>query len=183
MKTVKDFKPGDVLLFHNSGFLPKGIQFFMNIYRRKKGLPERKLYYNHVAVIVNLWGELWMADSAKNGVQVNKIKVDALQRDNVLHLTWKEPLAKVEQKLFSKTAIGYSLRVTRYDVINFWDQARYILSGKWKGKTDDASTKRVYCSEFAAICMDKVRNSFNGQTWDKNPLDIELCEELIKFEK
>lgn len=40
MKTINDFSPGDVLLFHNKGFLPKAIRFFMKIYNKKKKLPE-----------------------------------------------------------------------------------------------------------------------------------------------
>jgi hypothetical protein len=40
----------------------------------------------------------------------------------------------------------------------------------------------VYCSELAAILMDKIRGSFNGVTWDKNPLDIELSRDLREYD-
>jgi hypothetical protein len=182
MKTINDFNPGDVLLFYNNGFIPKAIRFFMRIYNKKKKLPERKMYYNHVAVVVNLWGNLFIAESNKEGVTVNDTLERYVNNKNVLHLTWKKPLSKEESDHFSKTAIGYSLRVTRYDFINFFDQIYYILTGKWRGKTGEKSRKRQYCSELAAVCMDETRGSFNGETWNKNPLDIELCEDLIDYD-
>ena len=178
MKSINDYKPGDIILVSNNGLLPKGIKLFMNIYRKKKDVSKTELY-NHVVVVVNLWGKMWIADSAEKGVQVNESLEKYVNRENCLHLTWKTPLTEEEQELFSKTAINYSLNPTRYDFINFYDQIRYILTGKWKGKTGDKSKKRLYCSEFAAVCMDVVRNSFKGVTWDKNPLDIQLCEDLV----
>jgi hypothetical protein len=177
MKTRDDFRPGDVLLFRHTGFLPKVIRFFMKLYSKRKNV-EQDIYYNHVAVIVNLWGELWVADAVEKGVQVEDSLDRYMDKSSVKHLTWVKPLSKEEQEDFSKVAISYAMKVTRYDFLNFWDQARYILTGEWKGKTGKDSKERVYCSKFAAICMDEVRGSFNGVTWDKNPLDIELCKDL-----
>lgn len=170
-------KAGDILLFRNTGFVPKGIQFFMNIYRKKKGLPKQEVF-NHVGVVVELWGKLMIAEADKEGVTVHREATQYIGKNNVKHLTWITPLTEEETKLFNKTAINYSLKVTRYDFLNFPAQIRYILWGKWKGKTGEESKVRLYCSEFAACCMDEVRGSFDGVTWNKNPLDIELCEDL-----
>jgi len=174
-------KAGDIILVHNSGFVSRGIQFFMNIYRKKLKLPKRTLY-NHAVVVVNLWGKLWVADAGAKGIQVRD-RLDAyIGRDNVLLLTWRVPLTVEEQELFSKTAINYALGITRYDYKNFIDQIRYIFTGKWKGKTGAKSTKRIYCSEFAAVCMEATRNGTFKSTWDKNPLDIEISTALVKNE-
>lgn len=187
MKTKEDFTAGDILLFHNDGFLPKAIQFFMKIYGLfRKNVIKRKMFYNHVAVIIEMEmpkgvKKLYIADSAEKGVTVHDDLDKYINSPTVLHLTWKKPLTVKEKELFSKTAIQYSLKGTMYDFINFYDQVRFIITGEWKGKKGEESRKQVYCSEFAAICMDVVRNSFNGETWNKNPLDIELCEDLTPY--
>ena len=170
-------KTGDIILVSGIGLLSRMIQFGMDIYRKRKGLPKRKLY-NHVAVVVELWGTLWIAEASEKGVRVFKYPDDYIRRQNVKVMQFKKPLTEQEQRKFSEVAIKYSLHPTRYDLVNFWYQMIFILTGKWKGKVNEASRERLYCSEFAAVVMDEVRGSFNGQTWDKNPLDIELCEDL-----
>lgn len=170
-------KTGDIILVSGIGLLPKGIQFFMNIYRRRKGLAPRKLY-NHVALVVELWGTLWIAEASVKGIRVFKYPDDYIRRQDVKVMQFIIPLTEKEQKNFSEIAIKYSLHPTRYDLTNFWDQMIFIITGKWKGKVNKESREKLYCSEFAAVVMDDVRGSFNGQTWDKNPLDIEMCQDL-----
>jgi len=170
-------KTGDIILVSGIGLLPKGIQFFMNIYRKRMGLAQRKLY-NHVALVVELWGTLWIAESSVKGVRVFKYPDDYVRRQDVKVMQFKSPLSEYEQKKFSEIAIKYSLHPTRYDLSNFWHQIVFVLTGKWKGKKGSKSREKLYCSEFAAVVMDEVRDTFNGTTWDKNPLDIEMCEDL-----
>ena len=172
-----DLKVGDIILVHGGSFLARGIQFFMNIYRKRLGLPKRKLY-NHVAVVVDLYGELYVAEAHAKGVQVLPNAVQYVESQDCLVLTWAKPLTKSEQSLFSREAVKYALIPHRYDVLNFFFQMKYILTGMWRCPVGSKSVKLIYCSELGAIVMDKVRGSFNGQTWDKNPLDIELCDEL-----
>lgn len=170
-------KTGQIILVSSNGFLPDAIKFFMNIYRKRMGLKPRRLY-SHVAVVVDLWGTQWIAEASAKGVRVIPYPGDYVRRHNCLVMDWKIPLSESEQRLFSRTAIEYTLRVTRYDVLNFWYQIKFILTGRWKGPEGDESKRRLYCSEFAAVVMDRVRNSFHGRTWDKNPLDIELCQDI-----
>ena len=170
-------KTGDIILVSGIGLLPRGIQFMMNIYRKRRGLPKRKLY-NHVAIVVELWGTLWIAESSVKGVRVFKYPDDYIRRQDVKVMQFKQPLSEYEQKKFSAVAIKYSLHPTRYDLMNFWHQIIFILTGQWKGKVNELSREKLYCSEFAAVVMDEIRDSFKGVTWDKNPLDIEICEDL-----
>ena len=172
-----EIKVGDVILVKGGSWLARQIQNWMNIYRLKKGLPKRKLY-NHAAVVVNLWGEKYIAEATEKGVTVIPNALDYVLFKDTLVLTWIDPLNQKEQDLFSKTAIKYALEPHRYDFLNFFYQIKYILTGKWSGPIGKKAEKRLYCTEFAAVCMDKVRGSFEGQTWNKNPLDLELCEEL-----
>ena len=168
---------GDVILVHSKKWLARQIQKWMNLYRIRKGLPTRKLF-NHVAVVVDLYGSLHVVESIETGVNVKPDAKAYVDRQDCKVLTWVNPLSAREGSVFSKTAINYALTPHRYDFLNFWYQIRYIITGKWRGPVGENSTKRVYCSELAAIVMDKTRGTFKGITWDKNPLDIDLCEEL-----
>lgn len=171
----KKLEVGDIILVSGTSFLPKGIQFFMNIYRKKKGLPKRKLY-NHVAVVVDLWGNKAIGEAQAKGIQIIGDADKYVNGQDCLVLTWKKPLTVKEKNKFSMEAISKALIPTRYDVLNFFYQMRYVLTGKWKGPKGEKSEKRLYCSEYAAVLMDDLRNCFKGETWDKNPLDIELSK-------
>jgi len=171
---------GDVILVHGGSFLARGIQFFMNIYRSKKGLPKRKLY-NHVAVVIDLYGQQYIAEAVAKGVQVIPNASNYVASQDCKVLTWVKPLTAKEKAELSRAAAKYALENHRYDMLNFPYQIRYIFTGKWRGPTGDKANRRIYCSELAAILMDYVRGSFNGVTWDKNPLDIELSSDLVEL--
>ena len=166
---------GDIILVSGEGFLAKAIRFFMRIYRKKKYLEDRKVY-NHVAVVINVWGRMWIAEAAAEGVRVIKYPDDYVRRQDCKVMGFMPPLGKEKQETFSKYACEYAFKVTRYDILNFWYQARYILTGKWKGPTGKKSLKRLYCSEFAAVMIDYMTRVYEGHTWDKNPLDIEMLD-------
>jgi len=172
-------KAGDIVLTRSGSFLSQGIQFFMNLYRQTKGLPKRKLF-SHVAVVVDLYGQLYVAEAIGKGVQVIPDAQAYIDQNDCQVMTWVKPLNKQEQSRISSVTIDYALKPHRYDVLNFYYSARFVLTGKWRGPVGPKSERRVYCSELAAIAMDKTRGTFKGVTWDKNPLDIELCDELRK---
>ena len=171
-------KVGDIILVRGGSWLAKAIQFFMNVYRKRKKLPKRVLY-NHVAIVVSDgWGMTYVAEANAKGIEMKISPQEYLATHTCKVMTWRKPLTKAEQTKFSKTASKYMHDPTRYDFLNFFYQIYYIMTGKWKGKTGDAADDVLYCSEFAAVAMYKTRGTFNGKTWNKNPLDIELCTEL-----
>lgn len=175
---MEKIKVGDVILTHDSKFIPKGIQFFMRKYARKLKLKVSKTY-NHAAVVIEWWGEVLIAESAEKGVRaIYTMDEYRVKHPDLIVLTWKKPLSKEEQVTFSKIATKYLSKITRYDFANFFRQIQKSFSLKWKGKKGEKSKKRQYCSEFAAVCMDETRGTFGGVTWDKNPLDIQICPEL-----
>ena len=169
---------GDIILTCDRGFIPKAIRFFMRKYAKKLGYDETK-FYNHVAVVIENDGDIWVAESAIKGV-VAKHTPEYYLRIHKKHLirTWVKPLLPFEKEMISDKAMHYVRIGTRYDFRNFWDQMRMIGTGAWKGKTGEESKKRLYCSELGAVGMDWVRNSFEGKTWSVNPFDIQVHKEL-----
>lgn len=149
----------------------------MNIYRKKKGLKPRILY-NHAAMVVNVWDQLYVAESAEKGVQLIQNAHNYVNTHKTKLLGWKKELTAIEQRKVSKLAASYAFIPHRYDFLNFPFQMWFILTGKWKGPKGEKSRKRVYCTEFVAVLMDDTRGSFNGKTWSVNPLDLELNKDL-----
>jgi hypothetical protein len=169
---------GDIILVRGGSWLSKRIQFFMNIYRKRLGLPKRVLY-NHVAVVVeDGWGMVYVAEANAKGIEMKISPQEYLDTHTCKVMTWRKPLTKAEKSKFSREASYFMHDPTRYEFLNFFHQIYYIFTGKWIGRTGSKSYDVLYCSEFAAVLMYKVRGSFKGETWNKNPLDIELSTEL-----
>lgn len=169
---------GDIMLQRTNSWLSKAIMFWMNVYRLKMKLPKRELY-SHVAIVIDMYGQKYVAEAVANGVRLYPDADKYFREKDVKVKTWVKPLSDKEKSEFSKEAAKYAHIPTRYDFLNFWFQMKYILTGKWRGPRNDESKKRLYCSEYAAVVMDKVRGCFKGKTWDKNPLDIDLSDCLI----
>lgn len=174
---------GDIILVRGGSWLAKSIQFFMNMYRKRKGLPKRVIY-NHVAVAVSDgWGRKYIAEAGARGIEMKTSVRDYLSSRECKVMTWRKQLSADEKMIFSKEASNYMFDPTRYDFLNFFFQIYYIFTGKWAGKKGDKANDVLYCSEFAAVLMYKTRGSFEGKTYDKNPLDIELSPELIEVDQ
>jgi len=167
---------GDIILTRNNTFLPRAIRVFMNIYRKRLGLPKRVLY-NHVAVVIDLWGDLYVAEAAERGIQGYSKVEDYLKNNKCKVKTFLQELTEEQKREFSKIATKYMLKPTRYEFTNFIFQAIYVSTGKWYGKTDNAD-KRFYCSEYAAMLIDHFTGYWKGKTYKVNPLDIDLCYKL-----
>lgn len=177
MKYIEDYEVGDIILIRHKGLLPRIIRFFMDKYRKKLHLPKMRLY-NHSMTIVYKDENKLIADSSKDGVGIHDTLDRYINNSNCHHLTWKKPLSNEEKRSWSKIAIGFDNANIQYDLRNFLDNIIFITLGIWIGKKGSQSVVRQYCSEFVAILMDKVRGTWNGETWNKNLIDIQVCEEL-----
>lgn len=175
-----ELKPGDIILYKGTKALSKSIQFFMERYRKKLGLEKRTLF-NHAAMVVDLWGQTYVAEANEKGIEVNpftNVYGSKLKRIKVLRP--KKGYSKAEQELVSKTAIAYSLNPTRYDFFGIWYQIQMIRkqtanAGKeWDGPTGSKAENRLYCTEAVATWANKVRPDTFEKAWSINPLDIDL---------
>lgn len=171
--------PGDIGLVDGKGFIAKSIKFFMNIGRKSRGLPRRRLY-NHAFMVIDVWGITHVAEALVKGITVRPlIKSPYVNngaiKENVKILTPRKKYTEMEKKKVSKIAELYALNPTRYDFMNFWYQARMIISGgKWRGPTGKKATRRLYCTEAVATWANVVRpNTFKNPA-ATNPLDIDL---------
>ncbi len=177
MKTIDDYQVGDIILIRHKGLIPRIIRFFMDKYRKKLHLPKMTLY-NHSMTVVFKEEKKLIADSSKDGVGIKDTLDRYINNPNCLHLSWKKPLSNNEKLTWSKIAVGFDNANIKYDLRNFLDNIIFISLGIWIGKKGDQSVVRQYCSEFVAILMDKVRGTWKGETWNKNFIDIQICEEL-----
>lgn len=176
----EEIKAGDIILYHGRSWLSRQILKWMNIYRKRKGLRERPLY-NHVSVVVSIWGELYTVEAVARGVVMQPVEKSVAKVKFVKPKTWVNPLDRGEVRRFSKLGVQLATANIEYDVFNFLWQMLKILTGRWFGPTGAKARKRLYCSELAAVMMDSIRFSFGGHTADKNPLDIDLSGYLRDY--
>lgn len=173
---LNKLKPGDIVLYGSNGFVSKAIQFFMRIQRKKQNLPVPKgIIASHAGMLVNLWGELYIAEAQEKGIVVSPFVSEYKNKwDRIKILSPKKAYSIKEQDLVSKIAIEDSLEPHRYDFFGLLYQARMIFTGKWQGPTGDKAEKRYYCTEAVATWANKVRpNTFNKEE-AAGPLEIEF---------
>lgn len=119
---MKKLVPGDIILVRDGhSFVSRGIMFFMRIYKRKKGI-NLKANYHHAGTIVQSWGVLKVAEAVGKGFKVHRLEEAYSEKE------WNERIDVItpdieytseEQQLVSKTAEEYSLKINRYDFMNF----------------------------------------------------------------
>jgi len=175
---IVNLRAGDIILYHGRSWVSRQILKWMNMYRRKLKLTQRPLY-NHVSVVIELWGEKYTVEAVARGVVMNPILSSVSHVKSIKGKTWAKPLSKSEQHEFNRFAVRLATSNIEYDFFNFLWQMIKVKFGKWFGPKGVKSKHRLYCSELAAVVMDHVRNSFNGHTADVNPLDIDLNKDLI----
>jgi hypothetical protein len=179
--TLKDIEqylvPGNIVMTGSKKFLSKAIQFFMKISRTKKGLPNPKgLISSHSAMIVDMWGQPYVAEALAKGIVVSSF-ADAYgeKLDKIKILAPKKAYSKDEKEKVSKAAISDSLIPHRYDYFGLLYQIKYVLSnGTWVGPKGDKAEKRLYCTEAVATWANRVRPNTFSQEEASNPIDIEF---------
>ena len=171
---------GDIILYHGRTWVSRQILKWMNVYRKKLGLKERSLF-NHVSVVVEIWGELFTVEAVARGVIMQPV-VKSIAYSNIKVKKWRKPLTWVEKEDFNKFAIRLVTENIEYDFLNFLWWMLKIKLGKWFGPTGKEADRKLYCSELAALVMDHVRHSFAGKTFAVSPLDIDLNEDLFQLD-
>jgi hypothetical protein len=160
---------GDILLVRNTSFLAKGIQGFMYLYSK---IFNKKWQggFNHNAIIINIWGEKWVAEANGQGFEIRPLnKTPYYNKKNFVILRDKRGFTENQIDIMSKKMIEISGIRYQYEGLAQW--ILYILS---KGGIDTFNAndeKALYCSEAAAVAI----NSVYPNTFDKpnrtNPYD------------
>lgn len=136
MKT--NLKAGDILSCTSHKLLATLIQKFT------------RSRINHTAYVLEIWGELYVIDSQKDGTNPRKLEdwVNKFKYEIIVHR--RLTISKEELELQNKRAMSKS-GITPYDFKSLlWYQPKYLITGKWKGKENEDSESRMYCSEFVA---------------------------------
>ena len=155
VKVINDLKPGDILHCRGNRLLSKLIMKFT------------KSRFSHTAIVIECWGQLYVIDAQRNGVNPRPLKEWLKEYGYYFEISrpaldlMETDIKEISIKAFSK--VGY----TKYDFASlFYYQPRYILTGKWKGKPSETADGRMYCSEYVGWV-------YNIQNWWKlNPQEI-----------
>jgi hypothetical protein len=134
-----ELKPGDVLHCTSDKILARAIQFFT------------KSRISHTATVVDIWGKLFIVDSQRDGTNPRPLKewIEKYSYKYKIHRPLEIDIVKYHIKVASK--IGF----TPYDFASLLIyQPWYQITGKWIGKTNKESDKKMYCSEFVAWLND-----------------------------
>ena len=129
----------DVLSCYRDNILGKLIRWFT------------KGRVNHTALVIEIWGELFIIDSQVDGTNLRPLKEweNKYKYTYVIHRHKSHDVPSFARET-SKRAISKSGN-TPYDIGSlFWYYPRYIFSGKWKGKKSKRAEERMYCSEFVS---------------------------------
>lgn len=133
-----ELKSGDVLHCTSDSWLQRKIQWFT------------KSRIGHTALVIEIWGELFIIDSQKDGTNLRPIhEWNAMY--NYRYTISRPHEFTDELRHRAMLQIGS----TPYDFASLliW-QPLYILTGKWKGKTEEEAMQRMYCSEYVAWVFD-----------------------------
>lgn len=165
---------GDIILVRSNSWLPRAIQFFMRYYRRTRGYKQVTAITNHAACILDLWGVLMVSESTIRGVEATKTASDYIAKHKVIIKRYKGEIPSH----FSKVAASYFASPHKYDFLNFLYQMIMVLTGFWIGPKHARADRRLYCSEYIAVIFDDLFGIYKGETWNKNPLDLDITPEF-----
>jgi len=129
-----ELRSGDVLHCTSNGILGKFIQRFT------------KSRINHTALVIEVWGELFIIDSQKDGTNPRPFK-DWVMKYNYKYKIHRPILFTKRSKYRAVSKWGH----TPYDFASlFIWQPIYILTGKWHGHKGLRADNRMYCSEYVS---------------------------------
>lgn len=162
LKDRQMLQSGDVLSCSGTSWLARAI---------KKMTKSR---INHTALVLEIWGELFIMDSQKDGTNPRRFE-EWTEKYKYEYRVHRPMSFSKEQK---KKAISKS-GTTPYDFSSLlWYQPRYLFTGKWKGKKGKKAEDRMYCSEYVSWV-------FNFEDWWANSPQrvLEILESSDDFKE
>lgn len=117
---------GDILLVNSNSFLSRAIRYFMNILRKKRGLPAQWVG-SHAGTFIWINGDLFVAESVKNGFRINLFdRHYAGMEDFEIRRPTQEYTKDEEDQVFDKIFKLQEISDT-YQFLNFIQWLVYIL--------------------------------------------------------
>lgn len=147
MSNFNDVKFGDLLAVHSYSFLGKAIRFFMRRYK-----PQYKTY-NHIAVVIDIWGEKWIAEALASGVRLRPfVETEYMVSDQFDILRHKlgfdsDQIKKMSRKCASLAGVRY-----QYENLPAWVLKIWFKINLFKKRNE----KAIYCSELGAIAINEA---------------------------
>jgi hypothetical protein len=141
------FQYGDIIATRSNSFVSRGIRWFMRKYR--PAVED----FSHNAVVINIWGNLWVAEALAWGVRLWTIEESGyLNKKQVVILRHKagftpEMIKDMSIKMASLAGVRY-----QYENLPMWI-ARILCKINLFKKSNE---KSIYCSELAAIAINEA---------------------------
>jgi len=165
---IEKIKTGDILLVATDSWIGRTIRKIT------------KSKWSHAGIFVWLWGELFVIEAEKKGVQLTKWSDKKYNSGNpdgrkLLYLTPKEPVDEKEMAMMMLPYVG----TKNYDYASLIYQMIYQYSGKWIGKKKKGDN-RFYCSEFVAFIYNNKNEKYFNKWWEISPGQI-FVEKIFKI--
>ena len=144
IKMEEQFEFGDLIATRSGSFLSRAIRYFM-----RKQHPEVP-NFSHIAVVINLWGQLWIAEALAWGVRIWSLEQSGYAtKDQVVILRHnkgftEDQIEKMSQKMVSLGGVRY-----QYENLPAW-AIRILTKINLFKKSNE---KAIYCSELGAIAI------------------------------
>lgn len=166
------FEFGDIIATRSNSFLSKAIRWFMKKYNPDFFEGDT---FSHNAVVINIWGEQWIAEALAWGVRVWTLKDSKYDvKKQVVILRHRGGFTSEEIDAISKKMV--SLSGTRYQYENLPMWAIKILTKINLFKP--SNEKAIYCSELAAIALNIAHPGTYETPNMVSPLDHLMNEQL-----
>ena len=138
------FKFGDIIASRSNSFLSRAIRWFMKIYKPSKET------FSHIAVIINMLGELWIAEALAWGVRIWSLHQSGYSvKKQIIILRHKQCFTDMQVEAISKKMVSLAGVRYQYENLPQWI-VKILLKINIFKKTDE---KAIYCSELGAIAI------------------------------
>lgn len=105
-----------------------------------------KIKYNHVGVIILIWGEPFVIEALGKGIVATPLSKRIIGKK----IRICRPFRNINEKLFAQKTVSYLS--TKYDFIGLlFYQLVLNLTGHWIGGGSKNQERRLYCYEFVAL--------------------------------
>jgi len=157
---IEDIKTGDIFLSATDSKIGKIIRKVTHS------------NWSHTGIFVWLWGELFVIEAEKKGIQLMKWNDKKYNNGNPKNrkLLYLKPKININEKEIAMLMLPY-VGTRNYDYIALLEQIVYQYTGKWLGKKEKGDNK-FYCSEFVAFIYNKINSKYYPKWWEISPGQI-----------